>query len=258
MKRAAPIIVLVVLSAARTSHAQTEADPDARAQSQRGLEEYRAGHFREAADAFSHAYEITHDVQLLLNLGNSQYQSGDLRSARDTFARYLNLATSDLRDRPYVIARLREIDARIEVEAARARAAVQQSTARPPPPRVIVRTIEPPPPPTRAPIFVLELAMGAAGLMALGVGGAFWLDAGARYDQCARNPCAIVDEPRGQEAAGVAIFWTGAVVTALSGTFFAITLTRPRYRPRVVRASALGAIRVGLLPTGGLSLAGQF
>jgi tetratricopeptide (TPR) repeat protein len=102
-----PVLCLSV--AAVAAHAQPEERARALAHFETGQGLYKLGKFSEAAAEFEAGYGLVPKPQFLLNIGQCYRALRDFVRARELFQRYLAEAP-DARDRPQVLAIVRQLD----------------------------------------------------------------------------------------------------------------------------------------------------
>lgn len=93
----------------------------ARTHLQNGVEHYGAGRYAEAAAAFREAHAITHQPELLFNLGMSLERAGELGAALEAFNLFASAGAPGY-DRAQLDMRREALRARIAAEAARSTA----------------------------------------------------------------------------------------------------------------------------------------
>ena len=235
------LLALTLLFAAAPAGAQSAA--------QLGAQHYRTGaeafarrEFRVAAIEFRTAYELTHEPALLFNLGAALALDERRDEAREAFERYLR-ERPDAPNRAQVEARLHDLRA----PASSVRTAAVPGRSQPP-----ARFVAPPTTPTAAagsPVRAAGVVVGSVGLLALGIGAGLYVDVGSQYDTCAVRRCPAILQPRGEDAASVALLWAGGALTVAGlVTFFAA--------PR--RGASAGAHVMVVPQARGLTVAGVF
>jgi tetratricopeptide (TPR) repeat protein len=88
-----------------------------------GVKFYNIRRFDEAIAEFEKAYEIVPDPTLLYNMGLAHMKNSAPEKALFSFQRYQQMAPANDKDRPGVIARIKELQATIEKDAQKAQAA---------------------------------------------------------------------------------------------------------------------------------------
>jgi hypothetical protein len=83
------VILLVIVCAASTGRADPELA--AKAHYQQGETLYESGHYREARAEFVAGYELSHKATFVFNAAECSRLAGDLDTARQDYARYLQL-----------------------------------------------------------------------------------------------------------------------------------------------------------------------
>jgi hypothetical protein len=194
MLRVGLVSLLVTLACARAeaqSRAPTPSDTQlAAAHFQTGMAEYRAGHFQRAAAEFRAAYEQSHDVALLFNVGSALFDGGDLAGAETAFNEYLRVQP-DAPNRAIIEGRLATIRQRLATESssspppASGAPAVSASSA--PPSGAAHATA-----PTARPFPVLPIAVAGVGVLGLAASGLFYGLRVAALSGCTEQPDAFV------------------------------------------------------------------
>src|SRR4051812_16649440 len=87
----ATLLLMVAVPAGAQTTGRSRVESLASERIRLGLEEFRAGHFAQAAVDFEAAYESTHEASLLFNIGTSKYEADDLAGAAHAFDEYLRL-----------------------------------------------------------------------------------------------------------------------------------------------------------------------
>jgi tetratricopeptide (TPR) repeat protein len=217
-----------------THGSSTRDDPTgAHAHYEQGRSLYLQGRFLEAAHEFRAAYEATLEPAFLYNAAMALYDGGDLAAARDAFRAYLREHPSTP-NRAVIEQRVATIDRRLR-EASASVAPGGSNAAR--------RTPSPGAETERAPLAWAGLAIGVAGLVAVGVGAGLYANVDGTYQRCVPNLCDPSEQPRALDAASVAMLWGGGAL-ALAGTALFL------FVPRVRIAHAPSAF--GIDPRGGV------
>jgi hypothetical protein len=90
------LTLMMVAAAAAPLVATADVDEEARAQFDRGMELYDAGHYEEAAIAFERAYELKPSYKILYNWAQAENENGRYALALDAYERYLSEGGADL------------------------------------------------------------------------------------------------------------------------------------------------------------------
>jgi len=201
------LLALVLLAAA----AQAEEPPpvaleEAREQFARGQEAFQRGRYEEALIAFERAYEIAQLPTLLPDIATCEEKLGQLQPAIDMLERYL--ASSDVKDRPAIEARVQALKAQLAPPPA------------PPPP------VAAPPPVESSRVPRLRKAVVAigisTGILAL-TAGALSIGAASKYhDLAGENP---LDRTRDQASALGRLDAAADAMWAIAGASAIVTVT---------------------------------
>ena len=117
MRRA--IIVALLLGSVAPSSVAAQYE-EARAEFEEAEHQFRSGNYALALQGFQRTYAMMEGhpnrALVLFNVGRCQEELGQLREARDTYARYLREAAGDAVNRQQVEDRLRELETRLQME----------------------------------------------------------------------------------------------------------------------------------------------
>lgn len=229
--------MLVLLLAPAAASAQPRPTDRGERHYEAGAAAYAQRQFRLAATEFRRAYELTREPALLFNLGSALAADGQRDAARAALQDYLR-ASPDAPNRAAVEARLRELAPPVEAPVA------------PSPTRAAVHLVAPPAArATRSPWPLVGAVAGGVGVVAAAVGAGLYLDVDAQFDRCAQVACPRDEQPRAQDAAGVALLWGGGALAVAGLVTF---LVAPR-------ATGAATARAYLAPTPrGLAIGGVF
>src|SRR4051812_40533662 len=104
-----PLIVLASMVAPPAlAQAPSELAQRALGHYQRGMSEYRSGHYDEAIEAFNRAYQVDPAPILVFNIAQAHWKKGDRELALEAYRRYLTLDPGAA-NRAQVEARIREL-----------------------------------------------------------------------------------------------------------------------------------------------------
>jgi len=233
---------VLVLTLAVASRASAQPAPGASGAYARGEAQYQAGEFLAAAASFEEAYAAERDPSILFNVAQAYRFGKACAKAADAYRRFL-AAASDAPNASQIRDHIAEQERCARQQAEQARSA----RAEPPPART------PPAHPGRG-WRLGGLAIGGAGVLALGVGGYFTWRIGDLEDEregCVRCRLAQLEEldRRGHRAeqAEVLAYSLGGLAV-FSGVLLYVTGHRMRETSRVaVVPVARGGLVVGTL-----------
>lgn len=217
---AAALFLLAICGTARADDVQT-----AREHFERGTRLYDLGQYADAAKEYEAAYKAKDDPALLFNCGQAYRGAGEPEKAIGFFKSFLR-RMPDAPNRSEVEARIAELQRAVEIQR-RSNSRPPQGTLPPSSMQIIVQTTHT----TRAANAdelhaartkrIAGLAVGAVGIAALGVGGAFVglaSNANGRIVQGDTWSSSQQSARNGYEAGSIACFAVGgaAVVTGLT------------------------------------------
>jgi tetratricopeptide (TPR) repeat protein len=278
----APVFLFIALAppalADPPPRAQSEAEAEAEARElyQKGLVKFDVADYDEAIALFKRAYEVDHAPPLLFNIAQSYRLKKDYDRAREVYRTYLRLLP-DAPNRADVEALIAEVSDAIEKDklerfgsigsAAGATASVVAPVLPPVPPWVVApvsplltSTASARPRRSRA-LLIAGITIGAVGVTALAVGGAFAARQSSDADELAAlrargvawgpDAQSIYDDGTASATAATALFATGGLLAAAGG---ALTIAAVAHRsPARARARAAG-VAVAPLPGGAAAL----
>jgi tetratricopeptide (TPR) repeat protein len=237
----APVLASAQASAPRGDEAR---QAEARALHQRGMRAYDLGSFDEAIDAFRQAYQLAPAPGLLFNLAQAQRGKGEAgcADALRSYRAYLR-ALPEASNRELVNEQITGME-RCVAEQERRRAASAPSAPlepAPPPPGAAAAASQSWAPPWPA------IVVGAAGVVALGVGTGLYLSTSAEYDRlddaCPRRDCdpASWESYRTREQVGVALLITGGALVVGGALYWMVSGGTSSSAPRTGQARTWAA-----------------
>ena len=184
---------------------------------QAGVDAYAHRDFARAAVEFRAAYELTQVPALLFNLGNALAADSQRDAAVEAYRAYLR-EIPDAPNRADIESRLRALG-----ELGPVATPPPPRDVTPPPPREVTppprdvtqppREVAPPPRVTRrSPLSLAGGVVGAAGLVAVGVGVGLYVDVLNTFESCQRAPCLEAQQPRGEYAASLGLMIGGGAL----------------------------------------------
>lgn len=190
---------MLVVSGGSFALAESKADGAATELTDRGVAEYNAGHYTEAAALLTRAYELDPAPRLLFNIARAHDRGGEREKARSFYRRYLDGSTE-----PELAQRARSALARLDAPPDDPPPKPAPTPARPSPTSAPAPALKPEPKPepapqANAPSWPPYALMGAGGVvLGAGVGVAIWANATANDMRASTDP---VDKPSLRDAA---------------------------------------------------------
>ncbi|MDD9942526.1 MAG: hypothetical protein OXU20_15915 [Myxococcales bacterium] len=218
-----------------------------------GRQAYLAGRYLEAVEAFERVFAMTGYPLMLVNVGNARARLGEPERAIAAYRQYLGLVP-EAPERLELEHRIAELEA--EVLSAAAPPVVSEPVAQQPTGLWLGRT--------------WTWVAGAGAVVSLGIAGALWADANARYDSLASTCGSIPGGCAGNDVAGVSSAVTltnvamGAAMLSALGAVSLWFIEAPTEAPTEASTEASTeerqkAPRIEANPTlGGIRITGRF
>jgi tetratricopeptide (TPR) repeat protein len=167
----------LVAIAAQLVHADPDKVNDAKAHFKQAKAYQEAGAFARAVDEYKAAYELDPRPELLFNIAQAYRLAGDKKQALDNYKRYL-LAQPDGKGADEARVLVAELERQIDEDATRVAPNLVPPVPVPPVP-VPTHVDTPPAQESRSTLKIAGIASAGVGLVAVGVGVKFGLDARA-------------------------------------------------------------------------------